>query len=54
MERNAAPRDLQNRRFQQALYRAYYDAHVRSLRSRLVHETAHSQPEHGHPARCQR
>jgi hypothetical protein len=37
MERAAAPRDLRNWRFQQALYRAYYDAHVRS---RLLHETA--------------
>jgi hypothetical protein len=37
MERAAAPRDLLNWRFQQALYRAYYDAHVRS---RLLHETA--------------
>jgi hypothetical protein len=37
MERTAAPRDLLNWRFQQALYRAYYDAHVRS---RLLHETA--------------
>ena len=32
-----APRDLLNWRFQQALYRAYYDAYVRS---RLLHETA--------------
>ena len=37
MERTAAPRDLLNWRFQQGLYRAYYDAHVRS---RLLHETA--------------
>ena len=37
MERAAAPRDLLNWRFQQALYRAYYDAHVRR---RLLHETA--------------
>jgi hypothetical protein len=37
MERAAAPRDLHNWRFQQALYRAYYDAHVRA---RLLHETA--------------
>ena len=37
MERAAAPRDLLNWRFQQALYRAYYDAYVRS---RLLHETA--------------
>lgn len=37
MERAAAPRDLRNWRFQQGLYRAYYDAYVRS---RLLHETA--------------
>jgi hypothetical protein len=37
MERAASPRDLRNWRLQQALYRAYYDAHVRS---RLLHETA--------------
>ena len=37
MEQAAAPRDLLNWRFQQALYRAYYDAYVRS---RLLHETA--------------
>jgi hypothetical protein len=37
MERAATPRDLLNWRFQQALYRAYYDAHVRA---RLLHETA--------------
>ena len=37
MERAAAPRDLRNWRFQQALYRAYYDGYVRS---RLLHETA--------------
>ena len=37
MERDAAPRDLLNWRFQQALYRGYYDAHVRR---RLLHETA--------------
>ncbi|MEO7652792.1 MAG: hypothetical protein ABIZ80_20210, partial [Bryobacteraceae bacterium] len=37
LERNATPQDLQNWRFQQALYRAYYDAYVRS---RLVQETA--------------
>jgi hypothetical protein len=36
MERDAAPRDLRNWRFQQALYRAYYDAYVRS---RLLAET---------------
>ena len=37
MEKAAAPRDLLNWRFQQGLYRAYYDAYVRS---RLLHETA--------------
>ncbi|HEX4947803.1 MAG TPA: glycoside hydrolase family 20 zincin-like fold domain-containing protein [Blastocatellia bacterium] len=37
MERSAAPQDLLNWRFQQALYRAYYDAYVRS---RLLYETA--------------
>ncbi|HEU0174776.1 MAG TPA: glycoside hydrolase family 20 zincin-like fold domain-containing protein [Blastocatellia bacterium] len=37
MERRAAPQDLANWRFQQALYRAYYDAYVRS---RLLYETA--------------
>ena len=37
MERAAAPADLQNWRFQQALYRAYYDAYVRQ---RLVAERA--------------
>ncbi len=36
MERNATPQDLLNWRFQQALYRAYYDAY---LRSRLIYET---------------
>lgn len=36
MERAATPRDLRNWRFQQALYRAYYDAYVRS---RLLQET---------------
>jgi len=36
MERAAAPRDLLNWRFQQGLYRAYYDAYVRS---RLLHES---------------
>ena len=37
MERDAAPPDLLNWRFQQALYRAYYDAYVRQ---RLMHERA--------------
>ncbi|MBI3694834.1 MAG: hypothetical protein HY238_08350, partial [Acidobacteria bacterium] len=37
MERAATPQDLLNWRFQQALYRAYYDAYTRS---RLLHETA--------------
>ena len=36
MERSAAPRDLLNWRFQQALYRAYYDAFVKD---RLGYET---------------
>jgi hypothetical protein len=35
MEKNARPEVLANWRFQQALYRAYYDAYVRA---RLVHE----------------
>lgn len=37
MERQATPALLENWRFQQALYRAYYDA---SVRSRLIEETA--------------
>jgi hypothetical protein len=37
MERAASPADLLNWRFQQALYRAYYDAF---LRNRLIAETA--------------
>lgn len=37
LERAASPRELMNWRFQQALYRAYYDAYVRS---RALHETA--------------
>jgi hypothetical protein len=36
MERKASPEDLRNWRFQQALYRAYYDALVRD---RLIFET---------------
>ncbi len=36
MEKTASPRDLKNWRFQQALFRAYYDAYVRH---RLIHET---------------
>jgi hypothetical protein len=36
LERRATPRALANWRFQQALYRAYYDAYVRS---RLIYET---------------
>jgi hypothetical protein len=36
MEKAASPADLKNWRFQQALYRAYYDAYVRS---RLLYET---------------
>jgi hypothetical protein len=37
MERAATPQDKLNWRFQQALYRAYYDAYVQE---RLLHETA--------------
>ncbi len=37
MEQAASPHDLKNWRFQQALYRAYYDAYVRS---RLLYEMA--------------
>ena len=37
LERAAIPQDLLNWRFQQALYRAYYDGYVRS---RLLYETA--------------
>jgi hypothetical protein len=37
MERKAAPRTLRNWRFQQALYRAYYDAYQQR---RLIEETA--------------
>ncbi len=37
MERNASPQTLQNWRFQQALYRAYYDAYIRS---RAMYESA--------------
>jgi hypothetical protein len=36
MERAATPRDLKNWRFQQGLFRAYYDAYTRR---RLIHET---------------
>jgi hypothetical protein len=36
MEKSATPQDLLNWRFQQALYRAYYDAYERS---RLIYET---------------
>jgi hypothetical protein len=36
MEKSASPQDKLNWRFQQALYRAYYDAYVRS---RLLYET---------------
>lgn len=36
MEKSASPQDLLNWRFQQALYRAYYDAYTRS---RLLYET---------------
>ncbi len=37
LERQASPQDLLNWRFQQSLYRAYYDAYVRN---RLIYETA--------------
>jgi hypothetical protein len=37
MERDAKPREKLNWRFQQALYRAYYDAYVRA---RLMHDSA--------------
>ena len=37
LERNASPQELLNWRFQQGLYRAYYDAYVHS---RLNHETS--------------
>jgi hypothetical protein len=37
MEQKATPQDLLNWRFQQTLYRAYYDAYTRG---RLLHETA--------------
>ncbi len=40
MERAASPQDLLNWRFQQALYRAYYDAYTRA---RLVAETGDEQ-----------
>ncbi|TDO22532.1 hypothetical protein [Pedobacter duraquae] len=40
MERSATPARLQNWRFQQALYRAYYDA---TNQSRLIQETAQEQ-----------
>jgi hypothetical protein len=40
MERIATPQDRLNWRFQQALYRAYYDAHIRA---RLIGETAAEQ-----------
>lgn len=36
MERTATPQQLLNWRFQQGLYRAYYDAYIRA---RLIHET---------------
>ena len=37
LEKAASPADLRNWRFQQALFRAYYDA---SVRERLISETA--------------
>ncbi len=36
LEKKATPSDLKNWRFQQALFRAYYDAYIRH---RLIHET---------------
>jgi len=36
LERKASPAQLKNWRFQQALFRAYYDAYTRA---RLLHET---------------
>jgi len=36
LEQGASPADLKNWRFQQALFRAYYDAYIRH---RLIHET---------------
>ena len=47
LERAAAPRDLLNWRFQQALYRAYYDAYVRQ---RLLAERARESEAMGHLA----
>ena len=44
MEKRATPQIKLNWRFQQALYRAYYDAYVRH---RLIHETALEQQAHG-------
>ena len=49
MERVALPRDLQNWRFQQALYRAYYDAYVRE---RFVAERALETEAMAHLARA--
>ena len=43
MEKRATPQIKLNWRFQQALYRAYYDAYVRH---RLIHETALEQQAH--------
>ena len=36
MEKSASPRDLKNWRFQQAMFRAYYDSYIRH---RLIYET---------------
>ena len=47
MERSASPFLLQNWRFQQALYRAYYDAYTRS---RLLYEMGLEEQAHGLPA----
>ncbi len=49
MERQASPQDLLNWRFQQALYRAYYDAYQRQ---RLVHERAVEQEAMDHLRRA--
>jgi hypothetical protein len=49
LERAAAPRDLQNWRFQQALYRAYYDSYVRQ---RLITERAREAEAMAHLARA--
>ena len=50
MERNATPQMRGNWRFQQALYRAYYDAF---LRSRLMTETEQEERAMGELPQCQ-